>query len=89
VEAFYWDLNEKTRAWSRRWSAKMDGRMPTEDHAGTYSATLAYLRAVRDAGTIEGEKAVERMKMTPIDDQLFGKVTIRVRAWATGMMGSW
>jgi branched-chain amino acid transport system substrate-binding protein len=77
VEAFYWDLNEKTRAWSRRWSAKMDGRMPTEDHAGTYSATLAYLRAVRDAGTIEGEKAVERMKMTPIDDQLFGKVTIR------------
>ena len=63
VEAFYWDLNDKTRAWSRRFSARMEGRMPTEDHAGTYSATLAYLRAVRDASTIEGEKVVERMKI--------------------------
>jgi branched-chain amino acid transport system substrate-binding protein len=77
VEAFYWDLNDQTRAWSNRWSAKMDGRMPTEDHAGVYSATLAYLRAVRDAGTIEGEKVVAEMKKAPIDDQLFGKVAIR------------
>jgi branched-chain amino acid transport system substrate-binding protein len=77
VEAFYWDLNDKTRAWSRRFSARMEGRMPTEDHAGTYSATLAYLRAVRDAGTIEGEKVVEQMEMTPFDDELFGKVVIR------------
>jgi branched-chain amino acid transport system substrate-binding protein len=77
VEAFYWDLNDRTRAWSRRFGARMDGRMPTEDHAGTYSATLAYLRAVRDANTIEGEKVVERMKMAPVDDELFGKVVIR------------
>jgi branched-chain amino acid transport system substrate-binding protein len=77
VEAFYWDLNDKTRAWSRRFGERMDGRMPTEDHAGTYSATLAYLRAARDAATIEGVKVVERMKMAPIDDELFGKVAIR------------
>ncbi|MBV9591929.1 MAG: ABC transporter substrate-binding protein, partial [Hyphomicrobiales bacterium] len=77
VEAFYWDLNDKTRAWSQRFAAKMDGRMPTEDHAGTYSATLAYLRAVRDANTVEGEKVVKQMEAAPIDDELFGKVVIR------------
>ncbi|MBV8963035.1 MAG: ABC transporter substrate-binding protein, partial [Hyphomicrobiales bacterium] len=77
VEAFYWDLNDKTRSWSQRFAAKMGGRMPTEDHAGTYSATLAYLRAVRDAGTLEGKRVVERMKATPVDDELFGKVVIR------------
>ncbi|MBV9054365.1 MAG: ABC transporter substrate-binding protein, partial [Hyphomicrobiales bacterium] len=54
-----------------------DGRMPTEDHAGTYSATLAYLRAVRDANTVEGEKVVKQMEAAPIDDELFGKVVIR------------
>ncbi|MBV9567285.1 MAG: ABC transporter substrate-binding protein [Hyphomicrobiales bacterium] len=77
VEAFYWDLNGKTRSWSQRFAAKMGGRMPTEDHAGTYSATLAFLRAARDAGTIEGENVVERMKATPVDDELFGRVVIR------------
>ncbi|MBV8427962.1 MAG: ABC transporter substrate-binding protein, partial [Hyphomicrobiales bacterium] len=77
VEAFYWDLSDETRAWSQRFGARMQGRMPTEDHAGTYSATLAYLRAVRDTGTIEGEKVVERMKSMSIEDELFGKVVIR------------
>jgi branched-chain amino acid transport system substrate-binding protein len=55
----------------------MGGRMPTEDHAGVYSATLAYLRAVRDSGTIEGSRVVETMRKAPIDDKLFGQVTIR------------
>ena len=77
VEAFYWDLSDETRAWSQRFGARMQGRMPTEDHAGTYSATLAYLRAVRDTGTVEGEKVVERMKSMSIEDELFGKVVIR------------
>ena len=77
VEAFYWDLNDRTRAWSRRWGARMGGRMPTEDHAGVYSATLAYLRAVRDSGTLTGEKVVDTMKKAPFDDLLFGRTTIR------------
>jgi branched-chain amino acid transport system substrate-binding protein len=77
TEAFYWDLNDKTRSWSKRFAAQMNGRMPTEDHAGVYSATMAYLRAVRDAQTIEGEKVVAQMEKAPIDDPLFGKVTIR------------
>jgi len=77
TEAFYWDLNGATRAWSRRFGAVMDGRMPTEDQAGVYSATLAYLRAVRDAKTVEGETVVETMRRTSINDALFGPVTIR------------
>jgi branched-chain amino acid transport system substrate-binding protein len=77
TEAFYWDLNDDTRAWSKRWSAQMNGRMPTEDQAGVYSATLAYLRAVRDAQTIEGEKVVQAMGKAPIQDKLFGTVTVR------------
>jgi branched-chain amino acid transport system substrate-binding protein len=51
--------------------------MPTEDQAGVYSATLAYLRAVRNAKTIEGEAVVKEMRRTPINDPLFGPVTIR------------
>ena len=78
TSGFYWDLNEKTRAFGRRFGAAMGGRMPTEDHAGVYSATLAYLRAVRDAGTIEGEAVVAQMRSKPIEDALFGPVTIRV-----------
>jgi branched-chain amino acid transport system substrate-binding protein len=77
TEAFYWDMNDDTRAWSKRWSARMNGRMPTQDQAGTYSATLAYLRAVRDAKTIVGEPVVAQMGKAPIHDKLFGTVTIR------------
>lgn len=77
TEAFYWDLNDGTRAWSRRFAAAMGGRMPTEDQAGVYSATLAYLRAVRDAGTIEGGQVVAAMRRAPIEDALFGRVSIR------------
>ena len=77
AESFYWDRTEGTRAFAKRFAARMDGRMPTEDHAGVYSATLAYLRAVRDARTIEGESVVARMRRAPIQDALFGPVTIR------------
>lgn len=78
TEAFYWDLNEQTRIWSARFGAVMGGVMPTEDQAGVYSATLAYLRAARDAGTIDGEQVVDAMKRRPIADTLFGTVIIRV-----------
>jgi branched-chain amino acid transport system substrate-binding protein len=77
-EPFYWDLNDKTRAWSKRFAERMNGRMPTINHAGAYSATLAYLRAVKAANTIEGDKVVAQMRAAPIDDPLFGRVDIRV-----------
>ena len=76
-EAFYWDLDAKTRAWSDRFSAQMGGRRPTMNHAGVYSATMAYLRGVREAKTLDGEAVVTAMRAKPIDDPLFGEVTIR------------
>jgi branched-chain amino acid transport system substrate-binding protein len=77
TEAFYWDLNEKTRAWSQRFAARFSGRMPTMNHAGVYSETLAFLKAAQAAGTLSGKAVVARMKAAPIDDALFGVTNIR------------
>ena len=77
TEAFYWDLNEGTRAWTRRYAERMPGRVPTENQAGVYSSVLAYLRAVKLADSIEGEKVIEAMRRAPIEDPLFGTVTVR------------
>jgi branched-chain amino acid transport system substrate-binding protein len=76
-EAYYWDLNDSTRAWSKRFAERMDGRMPTINHAATYSATIAYLRAVQAAQTIEGDKVVAQMESAEIDDPLFGPLKVR------------
>ena len=77
TEAFYWDQNEGTRAWSKRWSAKRDGRMPTMLHAGYYAATKHYLEAIKAAGTDDADKVMATMKATKTDDPLFGKGSIR------------
>jgi branched-chain amino acid transport system substrate-binding protein len=76
-EAFYWDLDDSTRAWSKRFGERMNGRMPTINHAATYSATMAYLRAIQAAQTIEGDKVVAQMRSAEIDDPLFSKVIVR------------
>jgi branched-chain amino acid transport system substrate-binding protein len=85
-EAFYWDLNDATRAFAKRFAERMDGRMPTEDQAGVYSETLAYLRAAKDADTIDGDKVVAAMKKAPIADPLFGRVVVRPDGRATHPM---
>jgi len=85
-EAFYWDMNEATRAFAKRFAARMDGKMPTEDQAAAYSATLAYLRSVKSANTIEGDKVVAQMRGAPIDDPLFGRVVVRPDGRATHAM---
>ncbi len=78
TEAFYWDLNDGTRTFARRFAERMPGRVPTENHAGVYSSVLAYLRAVRAAGSVDGERVVEAMRgMGTIDDPLFGPTTVR------------
>ena len=77
TEAFYWDLNDGTRTWSKRWSAKMNGRMPTSIQAGYYSATKHYLEAIKAAGTDDTAKVLAKMKETPTNDPLFGKGFIR------------
>ena len=83
TEAFYWDLNDKTRAWSKRFAERMGGRMPTVNHAAAYSATLAYLRAAKAANAIEGDKVVEAMRKMDINDDLWGKVVVRPDGRAT------
>ncbi|MDR3538657.1 MAG: ABC transporter substrate-binding protein [Acetobacteraceae bacterium] len=77
TEAFYWDLNDATRAFARRFAQRFNNRVPTANQAGVYSSVLAYLNAVKAAGTIEGEKVVAQMESAPIQDALFGTVTVR------------
>lgn len=77
TEAFYWNLNDGTRAFSKRFAERMGGRMPTANHAGVYSATLAYLRAAKAANTIDGDKVVAEMKRHPSEDAAYGKVEVR------------
>jgi branched-chain amino acid transport system substrate-binding protein len=68
---WYWDLNEETRAFAKRFFAKMN-RQPTMDHAGAYSATLTYLKAVKAAGTTDADKVMAQLKKDKIND-LFAK----------------
>ena len=64
---FYWDLNDETRAWSKRFNEKK-GRMPTMVQAGDYSMVYHYLTAVKAAGTDDTQAVMAKMKSTPIND---------------------
>ena len=77
TETFYWDLNDQTRAWSRRFAAANNGKMPSMVQAGVYSSVLHYLKAVEAARTDDGTKVAEKMKELPTDDPLFGKGSVR------------
>jgi branched-chain amino acid transport system substrate-binding protein len=77
TETFYWDLNDQTRAWSKRFAAANGGKYPSMDHAGVYAVVLHYLKAVEAAKTDDGTKVVAKMKELPTDDPLFGKGTVR------------
>ncbi len=65
--AFYWNLNDRTRAWSKRFFDRM-GRMPTMLQAGAYSQALEYLRAVQAAGTKEAAAVIRQMRQRRVDD---------------------
>ncbi len=77
TEAFYWDLNDGTRAFAKRFAARMGGRMPTANHAGVYASTLAYLHAVQATDTVDGKTVVDWMKAHGSTDPTYGKVQIR------------
>ena len=81
TESFYWDLNDKTRAFTNRVKAKTPNNWPNMVHAGCYSATLHYLKTVHDMGAAEAKKdgvaTIDRMKAMPVEDDCFGKTTIR------------
>ncbi|WP_315759417.1 MULTISPECIES: ABC transporter substrate-binding protein [unclassified Bradyrhizobium] len=67
TEGFYWDRDDKSRAFSERFM-KRTGRMPSMIHAGTYSATLSYLKAVKAAGTKDSDAVAAKLKELPVDD---------------------
>ena len=64
---WYWDLNADTRAFGKRFFAKIN-REPTMDQAGAYSATLTYLKAVKAAGTTDADKVMAALKQAKIND---------------------
>jgi branched-chain amino acid transport system substrate-binding protein len=78
TETFYWDQNDQTRAFAKRFSALDKGIYPTMVHAGVYASILHYLKAVEALKSDDGTKVVAKMKEMPTDDPLFGKGTIRV-----------
>jgi branched-chain amino acid transport system substrate-binding protein len=80
TESFYWDMNDQTRAWSKRFAAlSPKGMMPSMTVAGNYAAVLHYLKAMEALGgnPHDGAKVVARMKELPTDDPLFGNGPLR------------
>jgi branched-chain amino acid transport system substrate-binding protein len=81
TESFYWDLNDRTRAFTKRVLPKTPNNYPNMDQAGNYSATLHYLKACAAMGAAEAKKdgiaTVNRMKAMPVEDDCFGTTHIR------------
>jgi len=78
TETFYWDLNDDTRAWSKKWADRNNQRRPTMMQAGVYAGVLHYLKAVKAVGKPDdGRQVVAKMKELKTDDPLFGKGYIR------------
>ena len=80
TETFYWDMNDQTRAFSKRFSERMkDHAEPTMVHAGVYASVIHYLKALEAMGgnPHDGAKVVAKMKELPTDDPLFGKGVVR------------
>ncbi len=77
TETFYWDLNDQTRAWTKRFAAANGGKHPSMVQAGVYSSVIHYLKAVEAAKTDDGSKVAAKMKELPTDDILFGKGSVR------------
>jgi len=80
TESFYWDMNDQTREWSKRFSKlSPKGSMPSMTVAGLYAGVLHYLKAMDALGgnPHDGAKVVAKMKEIPTDDPLFGKAPLR------------
>jgi branched-chain amino acid transport system substrate-binding protein len=77
TEAFYWDMNDQTRAFSSRFAPRDRGIHPTMVHAGVYASVLHYLKAVEALKSDDGARVIAQMKKMPTDDPLFGKGTVR------------
>jgi len=77
VDGFYWDFDDKTRAWSARFAKAFKGLKPTMTQAGVYSSVLHYLKAVAATGSVEGHVVAEKMREIPIEDPVMRNASIR------------
>jgi len=77
TEAFYWDLNPGTRAFSERFARRHSGSMPTMNQAGVYAGLLHYLKAVAATRSKDAQTTMAWMKANPTDDPLFGRGSVR------------
>jgi branched-chain amino acid transport system substrate-binding protein len=78
TETWYWDLNDGSRAFAKKFAPRNNGKYPTMSQAGVYSSVLHYLKALEALkNDADGKAVVEKMKSMPTDDPLFGKGTIR------------
>lgn len=68
TNAWYWDMNDDSRAFAKRYQQRMDGKMPNMAHAGDYSSTMHYLKAVQAAGSDDPDAVSARMREMPISD---------------------
>ncbi len=82
TECFYWDMNDRTRAFTARMAKRLPGAPPTQIQAGDYAATLHYLKAVNQIGVAaakaSGRAAVQAMKAIPTDDDAYGPGQVRI-----------
>ncbi len=74
---FYWDMNDQAREFAKRFAPQDKGIHPTMVHAGVYSSVLHYLKTVEALKSDDGTKVIAKMKEAPMDDPLFGKITVR------------
>jgi branched-chain amino acid transport system substrate-binding protein len=89
TDSFYWDLSDKTRAWAKRWAAKMPGREPGLLHAANYCAANHWLKAVKAAGTTDADAVVAKMKATPVNDMYNDNVQVREDGRVMHVMHLW
>ena len=78
TEAFYWDKDDGTRAFAKRFAERHDGKMPSMVHAGVYASVLHYLKAIDAVKSKDPKVVMAKMKEMPSEDPLFGKGKIRV-----------
>jgi len=80
TESFYWDMNDRTRAFTKRFRARMPSQTPNMTNAGGYAGTLHFLKALKDVGVAnraDGAAIAARMKAMPTDDDAYGPGRIR------------
>ena len=88
TNSFYWALSPQTRAWTERFAARM-GKPPTEYNAAAYAAVLHWLKAVKAAGTLDGDKVAAQMRATPVNDMYNDNVVIQANGAVPHTMYLW